>query len=76
VMLVALILRSILRRAGRRLVGTVPTAWWSCPDCRSLNAAGTARCYSCGRDRDEEALELRTDAEPPAAQSFGRRADR
>ena len=63
-------------RVGRRLVASAPTAWWSCPACRSVNAAGTEACYRCGRGWEAEALELRTDAEPPAPQSFGRRSDR
>ena len=64
------------RRAGRRLVAAAPTAWWSCPGCRSLNAAGAETCYRCGRAWEADALELRTDAEPPAPQAFGRRGDR
>jgi hypothetical protein len=68
--------RSLHRRASRRIAPATPVAWWSCPACRSLNAAGRASCYRCGRPFEERAIEMRTDAEPPAPQSFGRRTDR
>jgi hypothetical protein len=64
------------RRASRRIAPTMPVAWWSCPVCRSLNAAGRETCYRCGRAFDAAAIELRTDGEPLAPQSFGRRMDR
>jgi hypothetical protein len=75
--LVALLLagRRLHRRASRRIAPATPVAWWSCPACRSLNAAGRETCYRCGRPFDEGATEMRTDAEPPAPQSFGRRTD-
>lgn len=76
VIIAALGVRFVRRRAGRRLVAAAPTAWWSCPACRSMNAAGAEACYSCGRAWEAGAVELRTDAEPPAPQSFGRRGDR
>jgi hypothetical protein len=68
--------RQLHRRASRRIAPATPAAWWSCPACRSLNAAGRATCYRCGRPFEEGATEMRTDAEPPAPQSFGRRTDR
>jgi len=64
------------RRAGRRIAPATPVAWWSCPACRSLNATGRASCYRCGRSFEEGATEMRTDAETPAPQAFGRRQDR
>ncbi len=68
--------RRLHRRASRRIAPATPVAWWSCPACRSLNVAGRETCYRCGRPFDEGATEMRTDAEPPAPQSFGRRTDR
>ena len=64
------------RRASRRIAPATPVAWWSCPACRSLNAAGRATCYRCGRPFEAGSIEMRTDAEPPAPQAFGRRHDR
>jgi hypothetical protein len=64
------------RRASRRIAPATPVAWWSCPACRSLNAAGRTTCYRCGRAFEAGATEMRTDAEPPAPQAFGRRQDR
>jgi hypothetical protein len=68
--------RTLHRRAGRRIAPAMPVAWWSCPACRSLNAAGRATCYRCGRPFEAGAVEMRTDAERPASQAFGRRQDR
>ena len=68
--------RQLHRRASRRIAPATPVAWWSCPACRSLNAAGRETCYRCGRPFEEGATQMRTDAEPPAPQSFGRRTDR
>jgi hypothetical protein len=70
-----LVLHAARRSAGRRLAPAAPTSFWSCPGCRSLNAAGRAACYRCGRAWEAGAAELRTDAEPPAPQSFGTRDD-
>jgi len=72
----ALLLRLVLRRLGREFAPAAPTAWWSCPGCHSLNAAGHEVCYACGRARDAEAPATDPDAEPFAPQSFGRRMDR
>jgi len=68
--------RQLHRRAGRRIAPAIPVAWWSCPTCRSLNDAGRETCYRCGRPFEPGATEMRTDAEQPAPQSFGRRTDR
>lgn len=72
---VLLVVRVARRDAARRLAPAVPAAWWSCPSCRSLNAAGRQRCYRCGHAFEADVTELRMDAEPLAAQSFGRRFD-
>ncbi len=69
-----LALRQIQRAGGRRLAPATPSAWWSCPSCRSLNVASRTECYRCGASMADSSIEVRTDAEPPAAQSFGRRA--
>jgi hypothetical protein len=74
-LLMALGVRTVRRRAGRRLASVTPAAWWSCDGCRSLNAAGRTSCYRCGRPWAAGSAELRADAEPLAPQSFGRRAD-
>jgi hypothetical protein len=73
--LIALVvaLRKIQRAGGRRLAPATPVAWWSCPSCRSLNVADRSDCYRCGAARVDASTEVRTDAEPPAPQSFGRR---
>lgn len=70
-----LILRAIRGSAGRRLSPAAPAVWWSCPACRSLNAAGTPACYRCGVPFEPGATEMRTDADPLAPQSFGQRID-
>jgi hypothetical protein len=67
---------SLHRRASRRIAPATPVAWWSCPACRSLSAAGRTTCYRCGRPFEADSIEMRTDAEPPAPQAFGRRQDR
>jgi hypothetical protein len=72
---VVLVVRVARRDAGRRLAPAAPVAWWSCPACRSLNAAGRRKCYRCGHAVEVSATELRVDAEPLAPQSFGRRID-
>lgn len=69
---IVLVIREARRRTGRRLASVVATSWWSCPACRSLNAAGTGTCYRCGRTSEAGLTELRTDAEPLMPQSFGR----
>jgi hypothetical protein len=63
------------RVLGRRLVSASPAAFWQCPACRSVNRAGAEACYSCRRPWEPGATEFRTDGEPPAPQSFGRRHD-
>jgi hypothetical protein len=68
-----LAVRQLNRRAVKRLAPATPVAWWSCPACRSLNAAGRTACYRCNRPFEVGAIEMRTDAEPPAPQAFGRR---
>lgn len=73
--LLALAIRQVRRAAGRRLAAAAPSAVWSCPTCRSLNDASHDHCYRCGRPFEPGDLELRTDAEPLAPQSFGRRSD-
>lgn len=73
--LLAVGLWAVRRRAGRRLAPVTPAAWWSCDGCRSLNAAGRTACYRCGRPWQAGSAELRADAEPLATQSFGRRPD-
>lgn len=70
-----LALRALNRRAARRIASATPVAWWGCPACRSLNAAGRESCYRCGRPFEPGLTEMRTDAEVPAPQSFGHRYD-
>lgn len=59
------------RRFERRTAPAQPGAWWQCPDCRSVNGAGRARCYSCGRARPPDALVLPTAEMPIMLQRFG-----
>jgi hypothetical protein len=68
-----LALRQMQRAGRRRLAPATPVAWWSCSSCRSLNVADRADCYRCGAARVDASAEVRTDAEPLAPQSFGRR---
>lgn len=72
VALVALlaVARTLHRRASRRVAPATPVAWWSCPACHSLSAAGRGTCYRCGQPYEPGLTEMRTDAEPPAPQSF------
>ena len=65
-----LTLRLFRRAAGRRLAPVQPGEWWLCATCRSVNAAGTTRCYSCGAPPPDGPT-LRTDDEPSTTQSFG-----
>ena len=62
--------KALARRASRRLAPVLASEWWVCASCRSVNAAGVARCYSCGSDRPDGPM-LRTDEHPEVAQSFG-----
>ena len=41
----------VRRRSERRLAPALPEVWWTCPACRSLNAAGMPRCYACQAPR-------------------------
>jgi hypothetical protein len=71
--LAGLATRLLARRAGRALAPVTPDAWWQCPRCRSVNAAGAGRCYSCGAARPEDVgAMLMTDDDPGTPQSFGR----
>jgi len=47
-LLVALVVRLLARRAAARLAPVIPTAWWVCPSCNSVNATSASRCYACG----------------------------
>ena len=65
--------RLLARRAGQALAPVMPDAWWQCPACRSVNAAGATRCYSCGSPRPADVgVILATDETPGTPQSFGR----
>jgi hypothetical protein len=71
--LVLLAARLLARRAGRALATVTPDSWWQCRRCRSVNAAGASRCYSCGAARPEDVgAMLMTDDNPGTPQSFGR----
>jgi hypothetical protein len=70
-----LVVRQLNHRARRRIAPAAPVAWWSCPACRSLNPAGRLTCYRCNRSFESGATEMRTDADTPAPQAFGRRID-
>ena len=59
------------RRAGRRLAPATPAAWWLCPVCRSVNAAGRPACYSCGAAWTADALVVPTADHPETIQRFG-----
>jgi len=59
------------RRAGRRLAPATPAAWWLCPTCRSVNAAGKATCYTCGAARTPDAPIVPTAERPETIQRFG-----
>jgi hypothetical protein len=45
-------------RLNRRMAPATPEAWWACPRCRSLNPAGSTRCYACGAPWRPEALTI------------------
>jgi hypothetical protein len=74
VLLGALSIRLLARRAGRRLAPVTPEAWWVCPTCHSINGLGSTRCYNCATPvpTDIEAAILPTSDEPATPQSFGR----
>jgi hypothetical protein len=63
-LLIALLVRVVRRRAGRRLA-VAPTSWWSCPKCRSVNRDGASRCYACGTPWSPAATSLAVPAPPP-----------
>ncbi|NJD28440.1 MAG: hypothetical protein FIA92_09095 [Chloroflexi bacterium] len=44
----ALGLRIVARRASRRLAPVLPSEWWVCPSCHSVNPTAASRCYACG----------------------------
>jgi hypothetical protein len=44
----ALALRIVARRASRRLAPVLPSEWWVCPGCHSVNPMTASRCYACG----------------------------
>ncbi|MBI2763070.1 MAG: hypothetical protein HYX54_04875 [Chloroflexi bacterium] len=48
-LLISVLVRGVVRRAGNRLAPVVPASWWSCPECRSLNPTGATACYRCRR---------------------------
>ncbi len=70
ILLVALALRLLGRRAGRRLAPVLPDEWWVCPRCHSVNGAGVARCYACGGPPGDGPT-LPTVARPETPQSSG-----
>lgn len=74
VLLGALAIRLLARRAGGRLAPTTPDAWWVCPACHSINGLGSARCYNCAAPvpLDVSGAILHTSDEPATPQSFGR----
>ena len=71
----AIAVRQVQRVVARRLAPAAPMAWRSCPACHSLTPADRPACYRCGAPFEATATELRTDAERPVPQSFGRRFD-
>ena len=66
-----LAVRFLASRAASRLAPVVPTEWWLCPGCRSVNAARATRCYRCGSP-PAGGPTLPTDDTPATPQSFGR----
>jgi hypothetical protein len=71
VLLAAVALRLLARRASRRLAPVLPETWWVCPDCHSVNAAGVARCYRCGSPPGDGPV-LPTTGRPETPQTLGR----
>jgi hypothetical protein len=63
--------RFFARRAGRRLAPVLPSTWWVCASCSSVNGAGVQRCYSCGTPQPDGPM-LSTADDPGIPQSFGR----
>ncbi len=59
------------RRLDRRLAPVMPAAWWACPTCRSVNGAGTVRCYACGAPAPTVAEVMTTADHPEMRQAFG-----
>jgi hypothetical protein len=64
--------RLVARRASRWLPPVLPSAWWVCATCRSVNGAVVEHCYSCGSARPDGPA-LLTDDQPSTPQSFGRK---
>ena len=62
--------RLVARIAGRRLAPVLPSEWWLCATCKSVNDAGVAHCYSCGSTPPDGPF-LSTDDHPSIPQSFG-----
>lgn len=62
--------RLLARRAGQRLAPVVPSEWWVCGTCHSVNGAGKARCYACGAP-PTGGPSLATEEQPGITQSFG-----
>jgi len=70
-----LLARAGVRRASRRMAPVTPSAWWACPNCRSVNGANVERCYACGSPPGDDQL-MPTDDRPSTPQSFGERGRR
>ncbi|HSL98012.1 MAG TPA: Ran-binding zinc finger domain-containing protein [Candidatus Deferrimicrobiaceae bacterium] len=68
VLLVALGLRLLARRAAARLAPVTPTEWWVCPNCSSVNATSASRCYACGSPPgDGPTMATNRDPIPPSS---------
>jgi hypothetical protein len=70
-----LVARLAARSAGRRLAPVLPSEWWVCATCRSVNGAQVEHCYSCRSTRPEGPA-LMTDDRPDIPQTFGSRRKR
>jgi hypothetical protein len=69
--LLFLMFRAGLAKGSRRLAPAVPSAYWLCPVCHSVNDPTRAACYSCGRPLSPEAAILPADERPEMVQRFG-----
>lgn len=69
VILGALALRLLARRASRRLAPVLPSEWWVCPSCHSVNPAAASRCYACGSPPGPGPM-MATDPNPATPQSL------
>jgi hypothetical protein len=63
--------RMVVRRSSRVGAPVMPTEWWLCSACTSINPAGKPTCYSCHAAWTPDAKVVPTSEQPVMVQRFG-----